>query len=231
MKDLAELERRITAALARIGAGIDQLQAPPAMDLASPEPAEADTAELDLLRAALEAERAVSTELRAALALAAATQEAADAARAEAVAAEDAAPGAEDTDAEIAGAEDAGAEDSGPEDSGPEDSGPEQAGAEVAAVEDTAALLARIEDLTRQVDVQGLELQRMRQSSIQLRETLRALREQASEGVEAHLINRAMLAELEALRAARSSETAELGAILAELAPILDPAEDADARG
>ncbi|HBD91473.1 MAG TPA: hypothetical protein DC061_13295 [Gemmobacter sp.] len=226
MKDLAELERRITAALARIGAGIDQLQAPPAVDLTSPEPAEADTAELDLLRAALEAERAVSTELRAALALAAATQEAADAARAEAVAAEDAAPGAEDTDAEIAGVEDAGAEGSGPE-----DSGPEQAGAEVAAVEDTAALLARIEDLTRQVDVQGLELQRMRQSSIQLRETLRALREQASEGVEAHLINRAMLAELEALRAARSSETAELAAILAELAPILDPAEDADARG
>lgn len=216
MKDLAELERRITAALARIGAGIDQLQAPPAMDQTSPEPAEADTAELDLLRAALEAERAVSTELRAALALAAATQEAADAARAEAVAAEDAAPGSEDSDAEIAGMEDAGAE---------------QAGAEVAAVEDTAALLARIEDLTRQVDVQGLELQRMRQSSIQLRETLRALREQASEGVEAHLINRAMLAELEALRAARSSETAELGAILAELAPILDPAEDADARG
>lgn len=221
MKDLAELERRITAALARIGAGLDQLQAPPAVDLASPEPAEADTAELDLLRAALEAERAVSTELRAALALAAATQEAADAARAEAVAAEDAAPGAEDTDAEIVGAEDAG----------PEDAGAEQAGAEVAAAEDTAALLARIEDLTRQVDVQGLELQRMRQSSIQLRETLRALREQASEGVEAHLINRAMLAELEAMRAARSAEMAELGAILAELAPILDPAEDADARG
>lgn len=177
MKDLAELERRITAALARIGAGIDQVQPTAGQPEDTPETAESDRAERAQLRAALEAEREVSAELRAALALA-----------------------------------------------------PQPASAEGIA-EHTAALQARIEELTRQVDVQGLELQRMRHSMIQLRETLRALREQASDGVEAHLINRAMLAELEALRAARSSEVAELGALLAELAPLVETGADEERMG
>lgn len=153
MSELAELERRISAALTRIGAGLDRL---PSAD------APVDQA------AALAAAQDRIAALEAALAAAA-----------------DAAP-----DLAPAGA-------------------------------DSAALIARIDELTRQIDVQGLEMQRLRQTTIQLRETLRQMREQAQIGVEPHLINKALLAEIEALRAARSSEIAELDAILAELAPLL----------
>ncbi len=89
-----------------------------------------------------------------------------------------------------------------------------------APIEDLAP---RVADLTRQLDVQGLELQRMRKTAIQLRETLRAILEaQPKDAVDAHLINKAMLAELDALRATRATETAEMDEILAELAPLLE---------
>ncbi|MBL8563640.1 MAG: hypothetical protein JNN06_15320 [Gemmobacter sp.] len=92
-----------------------------------------------------------------------------------------------------------------------------------------AALQARIDQLTKQLDVQGLELHRLRKSMIQLREALRVLRE-GSDGacVDAAMINKAMLAELEGLRAARSSETVELEEIIAELAALTGE-EKADA--
>ncbi len=92
-----------------------------------------------------------------------------------------------------------------------------------------AALQARIEKLTKQLDVQGLELNRLRKSMIQLREAMRVLREGA-EGrtVDAAMINKALLAELEGLRAARSSETIELEEIIAELAALIGE-ESADA--
>jgi chromosome segregation ATPase len=69
------------------------------------------------------------------------------------------------------------------------------------------------------------ELGRLRAANAQLRENNQALREanEANEaGVgEAHLINKAMLAELEALRATRAADIAESGAIMAALAPLL----------
>ncbi|SEM81434.1 hypothetical protein SAMN04488103_102155 [Gemmobacter aquatilis] len=170
MSDLAELERRITAALARIGAGLDALStaeaAPPQAGVAEGEQA----AEIAALQSALEAERAINAQLNE---------------RLRAVKERDG--------------------------------------------EEGAKLQARLEQLTRQLDVQGLELQRMRKSTIQLRESLRQLREQKQGEVEAHLLNKAMLAELEALRAARSSEVAELDEILAELTPILAGTEKTDA--
>lgn len=84
-------------------------------------------------------------------------------------------------------------------------------------------LSPRVADLTRQLDVQGLELQRMRKTAIQLRETLRAILEaQPKDAVDAHLINKSMLAELDALRATRATETAEIDEILAELAPLIE---------
>lgn len=196
MKDLAELERRITAALARIGAGIDQLQPPPAPEDAPEAATEADTGEETAqLRAELAAAHATADALRSALADAELRLSEAE----------------ELTEMALADRAERGEAPPWP-------------------VEDTSALLARIEELTQQVDVQGLELQRMRQTSIQLRETLRALREQASTGIEPHLVNRAMLAELEALRATRAAESAELAAILAELAPIVQSEEVQDAR-
>ncbi|MEZ5913164.1 MAG: hypothetical protein R3D84_13900 [Paracoccaceae bacterium] len=90
-----------------------------------------------------------------------------------------------------------------------------------------AALERRIESQTRQLDVQGLEMQRMKKTTIQLRETVRALREGLEQGVaEPHLINKAMLAELEALRAARTADVAEMDEILEGLRPLLEEEND-----
>ncbi|GHC43398.1 hypothetical protein GCM10007315_00470 [Gemmobacter tilapiae] len=83
----------------------------------------------------------------------------------------------------------------------------------------------KVEVLTRQLDVQGLELQRMRKTTIALREQLRALNEATlNGGAEGAAINKALLAELEALRATRASEAAELDEILSELTPLVQEA-------
>lgn len=70
------------------------------------------------------------------------------------------------------------------------------------------------------------ELQRLRSANEQLRVSNKALREANEAGVgEPHLINKAMLAELEGLRAARSADLAETNAILGAMAPLLESAE------
>lgn len=82
---------------------------------------------------------------------------------------------------------------------------------------------ARIDQLTQQLDAQGAELKRMRNSNVQLREVLRILREASAQGTsDPQLVNRAMLAELEALRATRLTEVAQMDEILAELAPLIE---------
>lgn len=156
MQDLAELERRISAALSRIAEGLAALPAPGA-SAAAAEPAAAsaaepaaDVGELERLRAGLEAEQAAS-----------------------------------------------------------------------------AALQARVDQLTRQLDAQGLEAARLRQTVGSLRESLRALRSGQAEGVaDAAAINRALQAEVDAMRAERLSEMAELDGIIAELDPLLGPAAE-----
>ncbi|MBC6407898.1 MAG: hypothetical protein GDA40_07140 [Rhodobacteraceae bacterium] len=66
------------------------------------------------------------------------------------------------------------------------------------------------------------ELQRVRAANDQLRAANAALRAANEEGVgEPHLINQAMLAELEGLRAVRSAEAAETVAIIGKLEPLL----------
>ncbi len=90
-----------------------------------------------------------------------------------------------------------------------------------------ADLQEKNDRLTRQLDAQGLEVQRMRKNVIQLRETVRALREAQSETVDPHLLNKAMLVELEALRATRQSEIVEMDEILAELTPLIGDMLDA----
>lgn len=75
------------------------------------------------------------------------------------------------------------------------------------------------------------ELQRLRQVNAELRDINSQLRAAVSEGVsEPHLINKAMLAELEALRATRAADAAEMDAILDELTPIVER-EATDATG
>jgi predicted nucleic acid-binding Zn-ribbon protein len=70
-----------------------------------------------------------------------------------------------------------------------------------------------------------LDLQRLRRANAQLTSACDALREANEAGVgDAHLINRAMMAELEALRAARTADQAEAEEIIARLMPLIDGA-------
>ncbi len=72
------------------------------------------------------------------------------------------------------------------------------------------------------------ELQRLRAANEQLRASNGALREANEKGVgEPHLINKAMLAELEGLRASRAADMAENAAILSALEPLLRAEEGA----
>lgn len=215
MTDLAELERRIVAALARVDAGLDRLRAQAAEVAAEPVP-EPPAAEAPVAEAPTE-----------------------EIAEAEAVGGAD--PWVAEAEPEGADAEQAPA---GPVTYAALEALRAELAAEkaqVAALSDRirtlkgresrneAAMQARIDQLTKQLDVQGLELHRLRKSMIQLREALRVLRE-GSDGacVDAAMINKAMLAELEGLRAARSSETVELEEIIAELAALTGE-EKADA--
>lgn len=172
MSEIADLERRITAALERIGQGLDRLPAGGAPEAAAPAPA------MDEEAAARIAEQADQ--------IARLTEE-------------------------LAAERDAGA----------------QLTERLRAVKEkqdtgVAGLEKKVAEMTRQLDVQGLELQRMKKTNIQLRETIRTLRESMAEGLsEPHLVNKSMLAELEALRASRAAEMAEMDEILGGLEPLL----------
>lgn len=66
------------------------------------------------------------------------------------------------------------------------------------------------------------ELQRLRQANDALLKSCTEMRAALAENLgEPHLINQAMLAELEALRAARAAEAAEARAVLGALEPML----------
>ncbi|MEL7097918.1 MAG: hypothetical protein AAGM84_03735 [Pseudomonadota bacterium] len=85
------------------------------------------------------------------------------------------------------------------------------------ANEDAAAeaAQARMTELDR-------ELQRLRRANDELRASNAKLREANAAGsAEPHLINKAMMAELEGLRAARAVDVAEASAILTALEPLL----------
>ena len=194
---IAELERRISAAIGRIGSGVEQLSiradaaqpgaAPervkPSLQTTTPAPPvqRSDGAEIARLERALREKDSEILRLR------------------EAVAAEKAS--VSELSAKLRAARDR------------------------EAASAPGAMEAKVEKMTRQLDVQGLELQRMRKTTIQLREHLRVLHEAAAEGLaEPHLVNKAMLAELEALRAARHLDLAEVDEILAELEPLIEEA-------
>jgi len=92
------------------------------------------------------------------------------------------------------------------------------------------ALERRIEKLTAQAEKLGVEMQRLRRINISLRDTVRSLRDIAAPEVpDAHLINRAMEAELEALRTTRQTEIAEIEEILVELDTLIGEEEAAHA--
>ncbi|QIE44704.1 hypothetical protein G5B38_03720 [Pseudohalocynthiibacter aestuariivivens] len=90
----------------------------------------------------------------------------------------------------------------------------EEAAEQAAAVADSSAEEAHSEAL-RKLDA---DLQSLRHANQQLRDNNAALREANATGVvEPHLINKAMMAELEGLRVVRASDRTEVDAVLAEL--------------
>ena len=93
---------------------------------------------------------------------------------------------------------------------------------------DAAEATEKVGRLVRALDAQGIELQRLKNTVIQLRESLRALREAQTGAVaDPHLLNTAMLVELEALQATRLTEMAQMEEILAELHPLIGEMQDA----
>lgn len=175
MSDIAELERRISVALARIETGIEALSDLPPAE-AAPEPAPdasadasagtataGDGAEIARLTAALEDERTVNAQLTE----------------------------------------------------------------RVRAIKDrqesmVGALEKKVERLGGQLDAADVEIQRLKRLNADLSEANRALGAAAAAGVaEPELINRSMMTELEAMRAARAAEIAEMNEILAELKPLI----------
>lgn len=85
-----------------------------------------------------------------------------------------------------------------------------------------AELQEHVDRLTKLLDVQGLDLVRLRKTVGTLRDSLQTLRAtQVASLPDTAAINRALLAEVDAMRAERQSEMAELDEIIAELDPLL----------
>ncbi len=102
-------------------------------------------------------------------------------------------------------------------------------GDELAALRAELDNSAELEALRADLAAQGeamqrldTDVQRLRAANEQLRQSNAALRAANESGVgEPDLINRAMQAELDGLRAARATDVAEIGAVLAKLEPLL----------
>ncbi len=85
-----------------------------------------------------------------------------------------------------------------------------------------ADMEVRIRDQAAQLASLDAEMQQLRGSNADLTEVCSKLRAVAIEGaVDPELINRALMAEVDGLTAQRSSEAAEVAAILSDLKPLL----------
>lgn len=85
-----------------------------------------------------------------------------------------------------------------------------------------AQLERRLARMTEQLDLQSLEMLRLKKANARLMSANQALREASEAGaVESRLVNGSIAAELEALQAERRAEMAEMEEILAELKPLL----------
>mgnify|MGYP003666380585 FL=1 len=92
---------------------------------------------------------------------------------------------------------------------------------------DAEAKLAKVSVAETQMAKLDMELQQVRRANTQLTEACTALRDANAEGVgDATLINQSVLAELNALRAARSADVAEANAILSVLTPLVVSAKE-----
>lgn len=222
MSQLEELESRITAAMERIQAGLGALSEQAERRVEAHQQADANLAE------ALEEERLVTAQfeerLRRTRAKHAEEIEALKAQIGDAGAVEGLRAEIEALKAQLA--------DTGETDALIEEV--QRLKAELAERDQSDQAGAEAEMLRVQLEKQAeaaarldMDVQRLRQSNEQLRAVNAALREanQAAVG-EPSLINRAMLAELEGLRATRATDAAEAGAILARLEPLLTNAQN-----
>ncbi len=88
-----------------------------------------------------------------------------------------------------------------------------------------ARLEDQVSDLRDALAARDAEVQRMRKVNDALRETNASLRDANAQGLaEPELVNAAMMSELDALRAQRTAERAEIEEILATLEPVLKEA-------
>ncbi len=82
--------------------------------------------------------------------------------------------------------------------------------------------------LREALDAQTAVTQQVKRSNGEMRATMRTLREAQTAGLtDAHLINQAVLTELEALRVAHETDRAEMDEILSAMEPILGEIENA----
>lgn len=99
--------------------------------------------------------------------------------------------------------------------------------AELDATEELNRLRAQQATQSETMARLDMDVQRLRLANDQLRASNAALRGANENGVgEPHLINKAMLAELEGLRAARATDAAEVSVVLSKLGPLLAGAEN-----
>lgn len=165
MSDIKELERRLTAALDRIGAGVSALEAAPSTSPEEQEPADS-AARVSELEAKLAEERDANAQLEERVRALKSRQ-----------------------DGQV--------------------------------TEMTQAAEASKKQLVRF----DRELQKLRQVNAELREINDKLRSAVEDGAsDPELINRAMQAELEALRVTRAADAVEIETILSALKPIIEEA-------
>lgn len=89
-----------------------------------------------------------------------------------------------------------------------------------------AALEADVSSERARIQRMDADLQGLRETNADLREVTAQLRAAVADSLaEPELVNRAILAELDGLRATRDADRAEVEAILAELKPIVEEAQ------
>ena len=85
-------------------------------------------------------------------------------------------------------------------------------------------LTSRVENQAAQLQQADAQMQSLRAATDQLRDLNAKLRTALSEGLDPALLDHALSAEVEALRALRAADAAEVDAILAELKPLIEEA-------
>lgn len=95
--------------------------------------------------------------------------------------------------------------------------------------ETVAELEAQLAAALERADAAEQATDKVRRTSEEMRKIMGEIEAAAQDGaVDAHLINRAMMAELEAMRAERTADAAEIADIMSALAPLVEE-EKADA--